>query len=196
MKFTVRLNENDFFKFNEYYMKHSSQGKKSTLTARFLLPAVFLLVMVICFIANTGMLVILLEAVIFTITSIVWVLKVPSMISGNIRKSIEAVKKDGKLPFHETAEFEFTETEIVETATGSVKNVKYADIISVDPTDEYIYIFYGALQAFIIPRSCIGNLDLEGFLQSKTNWYNESSRPPVRPQIRRQKRRRQNVGIR
>lgn len=168
MKFTVNLSENDFFKFNEYYMKHSAQGKKSTFTARLLLPAVFLLIMVICLIANTGMLVILLEAVIFTITSIVWVIKVPSMISGNIRKSLETAKKDGKLPFHETAEFEFAETEIIETAPGSVKTVKYSDITSVDPTDDYIYIFYGAAQAFVIPRHCIENYDLESFLKSKT----------------------------
>ncbi len=169
MKFTVNLTETDFLKFNEYYMKNSAQGKKSILTARLLLPAVFVLIMIICLIANTGMLVIVLEAVIFTITSIVWELKVPSIISGNIRKSIEAAKKNGKLPFHESAEFDFAESEIIETAPGSVKNVRYSDIVSVNSADDYIYIFYGAAQAFVIPRRCIGNYDLEGYLRGKTS---------------------------
>lgn len=168
MKINVSVTENDFIIFNEYYMKNSSQGKRSTLLSRLLLPAVFLVIIMICLVAKADFTVIILEVIIFSITTVVWELKIPSFIRNNIKRNIETVKNDGKLPYHENAEFEFNDEAIIETTTNSVLKIKYSDVLSVKSTDEYIYIFFGATQAFIIPRRCIGNeYDLEEFLKER-----------------------------
>lgn len=168
MKLNVSVTENDFIKFNEYYMKNSNQGKRSTLLSRLLLPAVFLVIIMICLVAKADFTVIILEVIIFSITTVVWELKIPSFIRNNIKRSIETVKNDGKLPYHENAEFEFNDEAIIETTPNSVLKIKYSDVLSVKSTDEYIYIFFGATQAFIIPRRCIGNeYDLEEFLKER-----------------------------
>ena len=168
MKLNVSVTENDFIIFNEYYMKNSNQGKRSTLLSRLLLPAVFLVIIMICLVAKADFTVIILEVIIFSITTVVWELKIPSFIRNNIKRNIETVKNDGKLPYHENAEFEFNDEAIIETTTNSVLKIKYSDVLSVKSTDEYIYIFFGATQAFIIPRRCIGNeYDLEEFLKER-----------------------------
>lgn len=168
MKINVNVNENDFIIFNEYYMKNSNQGKRSTLLSRLLLPAVFLVIIMICLVAKADFTVIILEVIIFSITTVVWELKIPAFIRNNIKRNIETVKNDGKLPYHENAEFEFNDEAIIETTPNSVLKIKYSDVLSVKSTDEYIYIFFGATQAFIIPRRCIGNeYDLEKFLKER-----------------------------
>ena len=122
----------------------------------------------ICLVAKADFTVIILEVIIFSITTVVWELKIPSFIRNNIKRNIETVKNDGKLPYHENAEFEFNDEAIIETTTNSVLKIKYSDVLSVKSTDEYIYIFFGATQAFIIPRRCIGNeYDLEEFLKER-----------------------------
>ena len=95
MKLNVNVNENDFIIFNEYYMKNSSQGKRSTLLSRLLLPAVFLVIIMICLVAKADFTVIILEVIIFSITTVVWELKIPAFIRNNIKRNIETVKNDG-----------------------------------------------------------------------------------------------------
>lgn len=166
MKLNVKVNENDFIRFNEYYMKNSSHGRHSTLLSRLLLPAIFLVIIMICLVAKADLMVIILEVIIFSIATVAWELKTPAFIRNNIKRNIETVKNDGKLPYHEKAEFEFNDESIIETTQNSVLKINYSDVVSVKSTEEYIYIFFGATQAFIIPRRCIGSeYDLDEFLK-------------------------------
>lgn len=166
MKINIKVTEKDYIKFNEFYLKNSEQGKKTTLLLRIIMPSLFLVILLLCLIANADKVLLIIEAVVFSVASVIWVIMVPGLMNKNIRRDINTIKKDGKLPYHNTSEIEFSETEIIETTPDSTLKIKYRNVLSVNSTEEYIYIFFGGAQAFIIPRRCIDSeFDLENFLK-------------------------------
>ena len=82
-------------------------------------------------------------------------------IKDNIKKNIIKIKKDGKLPYNENASVEFLDDRIVETCEQGETIVKYSDIVNIYDEKDYFYIFYGSMQAFILPERCIGDSGLK-----------------------------------
>ena len=54
----------------------------------------------------------------------------------------------------------FLDDRIVETCEQGETVVKYSDIVNVYEEKGYIYIFYGAMQAFILPERCFGDNEI------------------------------------
>ena len=73
---------------------------------------------------------------------------------------LREMKSDGKLLYHEKASVEFLDDRIVETCEQGETVVKYSDIVNVYEEKGYIYIFYGAMQAFILPERCFGDNEI------------------------------------
>ena len=86
----------------------------------------------------------------------------PVLMRRNIKKNIMKMKSDGKLPYHEKASVEFLDDRIVETCEQGETVVKYSDIVNVYEEKGYIYIFYGAMQAFILPERCFVDNEIRG----------------------------------
>ena len=84
----------------------------------------------------------------------------PVLMRRNIKKDIMKMKSDGKLLYHEKASVEFLDDRIVETCEQGETVVKYSDIVNVYEEKGYIYIFYGAMQAFILPERCFGDNEI------------------------------------
>lgn len=160
MKYNIDLNDNDYIEFNYSYLKHSKIGKYSLLATRISFPfAMFIFVL--------ALLIIDIErGLVFTVTmvavlsTVLWWFIVPAMMRWNIKKNIKKIKKDGKLPYHEKTSIEFLDDRIVETYEQGENIVKYSDVFNVYNEKEYLYIFYGAMQALILPERCIGDSGL------------------------------------
>lgn len=66
------------------------------------------------------------------------------------------MKKDGRLPYHADSEIEFLDNMIVERTEQGESHLNYKDIENVYFENDYIHIFYSAIQAIIIPCHCLG----------------------------------------
>ena len=160
MKYNINLNDNDYIEFNYSYLKHSKIGKYSLLATRISFPvAMFVFVLALLIInIETGL--ILKVTGIAVLAAVLWWFFVPFMMRRNIKKNIMKMKSDGKLPYHDKAVIEFLDDNIVETCGQDKTVVKYNDIVSVYEERGYIYIFYGAMQAFILPERCFEDNEL------------------------------------
>ena len=156
MKYNIDLNDNDYIEFNYSYLKHSKIGKYSLLATRISFPiAMFVFVLALLIIKIEIGLVISVAAV-----AVLWWFIVPVLMRRNIKKDIMKMKSDGKLLYHEKASVEFLDDRIVETCEQGETVVKYSDIVNVYEEKGYIYIFYGAMQAFILPERCFGDNEI------------------------------------
>lgn len=170
MQINIIMTENDYLRFNEYYLEHSNAGKKTTRNIRILFPAILLCILIILIAVHADLTLIIIIAVMLVIFSIIWQFITPKLLKNSLKKNIQQIKNDGKLSYSESSTLEFTDDEIIETTDNSALKVKYGDIISVGITEEYIFIFFEAARAFTIPRGCINkNIDLEDFLKGKIN---------------------------
>lgn len=160
MKYNIDLNDNDYIEFNYSYLKHSKIGKYSLLATRISFPiAMFVFVLALLIIKIEIGLVISVAAV-AVLSTVLWWFIVPVLMRRNIKKDIMKMKSDGKLLYHEKASVEFLDDRIVETCEQGETVVKYSDIVNVYEEKGYIYIFYGAMQAFILPERCFGDNEI------------------------------------
>lgn len=160
MKYNIDLNDNDYIEFNYSYLKHSKIGKYSLLATRISFPfAMFIFVLALLIIDIERGLVLTVAAV-AVLSTVLWWFIVPAMMRWNIKKNIIKMKKDGKLPYNEKASVEFLDDRIVETCEQGETIVKYSDIVNIYAEKDYFYIFYGSMQAFILPERCIGESGL------------------------------------
>lgn len=156
MKYNIYLTDEDYIRFNIFYANHSKTGKQSMLMARISLPFLAIAIIIVFLISGVSYGLLVTEAVFLGVASIVWFVYMPKMAEKNIRKKICKIKADGKLPFHEHAEIEFQDSMIVEKSEQEEIHVKYTDIQNIYLEKDYLYIFYSAVQAFIIPNHCLG----------------------------------------
>ena len=164
MKYNIDLNDNDYIEFNYSYLKHSKIGKYSLLATRISFPfAMFIFVLALLIIDIERGLVLTVAAV-AVLSTVLWWFIVPAIMRWNIKKNIMRMKKDGKLPYNEKTSVEFFDDRIVETCEQGETIVKYSDVVNVYDEKDYFYIFYGSMQAFILPERCIGD---SGFKEIK-----------------------------
>ena len=160
MKYDISLNDNDYIEFNYSYLKHSKLGKYSILATRIsFIVIMFIFVLALLFIdIEKGL--VLTVALVGVVAAVLWWILVPFMMRRNIKNNIKKIKKDGKLPYHDKTVIEFLDDKIVEKSEQGEVIIKYSDIVNVCDEKKYIYIYYGAMQAFILPKKDITNEDI------------------------------------
>lgn len=174
MKYDIDLNDNDYIEFNYSYLKHSKIGKYSLLATRLSFPvAMFIFVLALLIIKIEGGLV-LTVAVVAVLATVLWWVTAPLLMRRNIKNNINKLKKDGKLPYHEKAEIEFFKDKIVEKSEQGETIVKYTDVVDIYEEKDHIYIYYGAMQAFILPGRCLDDNDISKIKDNILSLYYEA----------------------
>lgn len=156
MKYKVRVNEEDYIRFNIFHMNHSKAGKRSKNIQRVQYPILSLVIILIFFLSGVGYRLIIAEAVFMTVFCVLWCIFLPKTMEKNIRKNIKKMKAEGKLPYHADSEIEFQESMIVATSEQGEIHINYEGIENIFLEQDYLYIFFGVAQAFIIPLHCLG----------------------------------------
>ncbi len=156
MKYRIHLTDEDYLRFNIFYAHHSKAGKHSINMSRIAFPVLSAALIFLFFIAGAEYSLIAVETVFLAAASIVWCIYVPKIIEKNIRKNILNMKADGRLPFHADSEIEFQDSVIVEANKQGEARINYKDIENIYAEKDYLYIFYSAAEAFIIPYHCLG----------------------------------------
>ena len=156
MKYRVRLNDEDYLRFNIFYLHHSKAGKRQERKLRLLCPLTAALFIMVFYIAGVDYDFLVGEAVVVFIITVIWCIFTPQIMNMHIRKHIKKLKADGKLPYHADAEIEFQDTMIVERSEQGETRINYNDIESINVEKDYLYILYSVSQGLIIPYHCLG----------------------------------------
>lgn len=155
MKISVTVYDLDYMKFNEYHMLNSRQGKKTLATYKLAMPVFSIVAILILALLGVHTAILIAEIVFLTVFSVIWLFKSSELYFKEARKNIEKLKQEGKLPYTQNAVLEFGDEAIVETTDNSMKKVEYREVNRIGFTEEHIFIFFGAVEAFVIPKRCI-----------------------------------------
>jgi len=165
-QFEYNLGEKDYLDFNVFHnVKASENGSKKSIIIFF---SAILVVFSLLFIRNHGLnvatfIAIVIFMVIITLfflllTFLVKITRLNNTFTVLILKwQIKSIKKTGKLPFGKENTLRFFEDFMMSIEDGTETKMKYTNIEKVAAGDNAIYIYFSAMQAFIIPFSVFSN---------------------------------------
>ncbi len=165
-EFKITLDDNDYLLFNQYHLFNSPIGKKTLMSFRFIVPLICFMFVVIFYIADSDPQLILIEAILMTIISILWIVYIKKIFLNTMKKSIKKMKKDGRLPYSNEAILKFDEESIHEITPNTENKTKYSLIEKIAVTEKAIYIYFSSLQAYILPVTAFSEeMEKQEFLE-------------------------------
>lgn len=156
MKYQVKVNEEDYIRFNIFHVNHSREGKRAKKMMQLRFPILSLLLIFTFYIVGAEKIFLLTETIFMAVFCVIWCTFLPKIVERSVRKQIHKMKAGGRLPYHTDAEIDFQESMIVEKSEQGEVHIKYQDIENIYLEQDYLYIYFGVTQAFILPRYCLG----------------------------------------
>ncbi len=150
-EFKINLDDEDYLLFNQYHLLNSPSGKKSLMSFRFIIPFFCFMIIVIFCIAGSDFELILIEAIVLTILSILWIGFSKKKLLKSMNKRIIKMKKEGRLPYSNEAILKFDDEKIHEITPNTENITKYLLIEKIAVTEKAIYIYFSSIQAYTLP---------------------------------------------
>ncbi len=171
-RFEYSITEQDYFEFNKFYMLTSKTHKRAILFYRCLGFILSLLIILIFIITNAESGFIILESICLGIFSIIWFVLGEKTYFKKLRKTINKLKKEDKLPYSEQGILIFSETEITDISPNKELKAPYSRITQLVIKNNTFYICCSGGMGYIVPFRIIpDNINvgaLKSFLESKT----------------------------
>lgn len=150
-KVTVKLNEDDYVKFNLDHIKRSPSLRRTLMLQRLMGPAVFILTAIV--LGSFSGIPIGFWLAIFSITSIFWFMFYPKLSEGETEKRIRRLLEEGdNKEMFLKREIALTRNGITDTTSRSKQSTPWENITGVYETDEAIYAYISSIQGHIIPK--------------------------------------------
>lgn len=165
-EFKITLNDDDYLRFNQYHLLNSPIGKKSLMSFRLIIPFICFMVVVIFCIAGSDFQLILFEAIVMVIFSIVWIGYSKKKILKSMEKRIKRMKKEGRLPYSNESILKFEDENMHEITPSTENKTNYSLIEKIAVTEKAIYIYFSSVQAYILPVSAFSDeMERQNFLE-------------------------------
>jgi len=100
---------------------------------------------------NSDFQLILIEAILMTMISLLWIVYSKKIILKSVKISIKKIKKDGRLPYSNEAILKFDDECIYEITPNTENKTKYSLVEKITVTEKAIYIYFSSVQAYIVP---------------------------------------------
>lgn len=153
LQLNYKLTDEDYIEFNEFHqLIHSEIGKRNLFFLRLIGPMISILAMIIFILARAEVMLIIGEAIVLFIFSVVDILLDKKIMKRGIRKTILKMKEKEGLPFAEETTLNFTEDQIIEITKGQEVKVDYKKVEDVCETEKAFYVYMSSVQAIIIPK--------------------------------------------
>ncbi len=171
LEFRYRVTEEDYLRFNREFMLHSKGGKTILWTYR--LTAIICSACFVLLAALVGDLrkAAALAAGLALFCAAMW-LNAKKLLLRTCDRSVRRLKRDGKLPYSETGTLTFSQDDIREENAQSTAAYHYDAIERTALSRGAVYVFFSAMQAFILPESAFSGDEerqaLLGLLKEKT----------------------------
>lgn len=150
-EFHIFLDDNDYLLFNQYHLLNSPSGKKTLMSFRLIIPFLCFMVLVIFCIVGSDFKLILTEAIMMTVFSVLWIGYSKKMILRSMNSRVKQMKKEGRLPYSNEAILKFDDEKIHEITPNTENVIKYSLIEKIAITEKAIYIYFSSVQAYILP---------------------------------------------
>ena len=161
LQLNYKLTDEDYIEFNEFHqLIHSEIGKRNLFFLRLIGPMISILAMIIFILARAEVMLIIGEAIVLFIFSVVDILLAKKIMKRGIRKTILKMIETEGLPFAEEITLTFTEDQIIEITKGQEVKVDYQKVENVCETETAFYIYISSIEALIIPKRVL-NQDME-----------------------------------
>lgn len=173
-QFECRVNDNDYYEFNRYFMFHSSYGKKNLFKIRMFVPIILSLMFIYYLISGESLDWLYYELVSFVITSVVWIIAVKPFYLLILKINQKSMKKSGKLPYSELSTMEFYDDHFIDITPDARYELKYDAVDNVVINEsKAIYIYRDMMAGHIIPFSTFKSEEERNrfidFMHTKTN---------------------------
>ena len=152
-EFKITLNDDDYLLFNQYHLLNNLIGRRTLMYFRLIIPFICLVIAFIFDIVNSDFLLILIEAIVMAILSILWICYSKRIILNSMKRSLEKIKKEGRLPYNNEAIIKFDNESIHETSPNTESKTKYSLVEKIAVTEKAIYIYFSSVQAYILPAT-------------------------------------------
>lgn len=150
MKIDYSLTKEDYINFNVFHMDYSKTMRNSIFVQRYLISLVFLIVPF--FLSANSQIPFWYWFAVFCITYILWVVFYKRYAIYFLRKRVARMldegKNDGLLGARSLS---LNENGIASSSAATETKHAWDTVVSVAATDEYIYIYVGAVMAYIVP---------------------------------------------
>ena len=161
LQLNYKLTDEDYIEFNEFHqLIHSEIGKRNLFFLRLIGPMISILAMIIFILARVEVMLIIGEAIVLFIFSVVDILLAKKIMKRGIRKTILKMIETEGLPFAEEITLTFTEDQIIEITKGQEVKVDYQKVENVCETETAFYIYISSIEVLIIPKRVL-NQDME-----------------------------------
>lgn len=153
LQLNYKLTDEDYIEFNEFHqLIHSEVGKRNLFLLKLIGPMISILAIVIFILARAEIMLIVIEAIVLCIFSMVWIAFSKKIMKRGIRKTILKMKETDGLPFAEETTLNFTEDQIIEITKNQELKVDYKKIEDVCETEKDFYVYISSMEALIIPK--------------------------------------------
>ena len=177
IEFKVTLSDEDYLHFNWYQLSNSAAGKRALLSYRLILPVILFILLVVLFVIDSDIELILFFAIVVAIMSALWITYSKKTVFNIMKNDIERIRKEGIQPYSKDAILRFDDEGIHEIIPNFENKSKYALIEKIAVTENAIYIFISADQAYIIPVNTFTDeaekIKLLDFIELKSNELRE-----------------------
>ena len=150
MEITFNLEMSDWLAFQQFYLKTSKQFIRLKLIVTWMVPAIFAALLFVQYFREP---MVIMQAVMYTIISLVWVIFYPRHFTGRVmqraQKQMESGDNSGCLGTHTMS---FTEEGIIDKSPQSEYKVTWPGIKRMEETDSHYFLYNSALSALIIPK--------------------------------------------
>lgn len=167
------MTKEEYIEFNEYHLTHSNEGKKMFKMLHLLTPIISLCIISIYYVITDNLLVVSITAIILALITLLFSLNIKKIIFKSLKKNINNLEKNGKLPFSNESTIILDDDFIREKTSLTESNIKFESIEKIVESKNALYIYIGAIQAIVIPyRSFTSNeekIDFLNLLNSKTS---------------------------
>ena len=152
-RFQITLSEEDELSFNVFHLLESPEGKKNLLRTRLIYIGISVLLCVAaCLFVRDAPQFLTIYYFLFGGFTLIYTLQLKKLHIRNIKRQIQRLIKQGKLPFGDPSTIEFFEETVVDSSVGQRLEVRYDALEKVlIVNNEYIYLYTNAATAIILP---------------------------------------------
>ena len=157
MRVTVNLNDEDYIAFNINPQFGTKTGKDAIIAGKVLhvILCIGLIIFICTLDAGPILTVIEIAAVIGLYAFLL--ITYDSRMKKKIRKKIEMMKKNAKLPYETEATMDLGDDCIMEYTPSTTRRIEWKDIEQIRTDEEHVYLAFSAMQALLIPFRCVGD---------------------------------------
>ena len=156
MRLQLFLNDEDYVAYNIAYQFQTKNGKTGVTINRWITPALSLMFILCFWLCGFPLYIIIAECITLTALSVYSVLTTEKRIKKRIRKQVENLKKQGKLPYENEATIDISEEMIMEYTPSTSKRILWSEITQILYDEEHVYLMFSVIQALMIPYRCVG----------------------------------------